>query len=536
MVVIRENISDLKRRFGDNAPDELIWFSGIIGFSIDVSSDAVKIELNPDRPDLYSFSTMFDAIRIFKNPESLSVMAFKPPAISLHVSEKALGLRRYILCFWANGSTLGDRFNEIIDYQEKLHQTIGKNRSKFAIGIHDLRKLKTPFRYISAGLNDISFTTYDEKVTGTPGDILNNHELGKEFRHLIPDMNYVPLILDSNDNVLSMPPIVNGNASKISEMTSDLFIDITGNDWPSTRSAYYLLANYLGSVGFKLHRVEQDGGYKKELLAYNDRKVFIPRAEAENVLGTRLTDTETMGALKRMGYIVEKNPRGFSVFVKGSRIDVMGAVDVIEDIGKAYGYDNIASRKPQLSTVGSASKESEWKENIRDLLVGFGLQEIQTFFLSPSSYYQGVSYSGDVEVLNPKSLEYSIPRDRLIFGMLDFFKLNKRRKLPQETFEIGKVVIHMNEKTHLCIGITNSKAGFSEIKRIVDPFLSRLNIQRADIAQTSCYGFIQGRTGSLSVDGKEIGIIGEIHPALLEKFELTNPVAMAELNLDAIIQ
>ncbi|MCW6168716.1 MAG: phenylalanine--tRNA ligase subunit beta [Thermoplasmatales archaeon] len=536
MVVIREDISDLKRRFGENASNELTWFSGIIGFSIDVTSDAIKIELNPDRPDLYSFSTMFDAIRTFKNPENLSGIAMKPPPVSLHVSDKALKLRRYILCFWANGSTLGDRFNEIIDYQEKLHQTIGKNRSKFAIGIHDLRNLKPPFRYISAGLNEISFTTYDEKITGTPEDILNGHELGKEFGHLIPDRDYVPLILDSDDNVLSMPPIVNGNASKISEMTSDIFVDITGNDWPSTRSAYYLVANYLNSIGFKLHKAEQDGGYRKDLHTYNDRKVLISRAEVEGVLGTRLTNTETSSALKRMGYVVEENPRGFSVFVKGSRIDVMGPVDVIEDIGKAYGYDNIASRKPQLSTIGSTSKESEWKDGIRELLVGFGLQEIQTFFLSPSVYYQGVNYYGDVEVINPKSLDYSIPRDRLIFGMLDFFRLNKRRKLPQETFEIGKVVIHMGEKTHLCIGLTNSKAGFSEIKRIVDPFLSRLNIQRTDITQTSYYGFIQGRTGSLSVGGKEIGLIGEIHPALLEKFELVNPVAMAELDLDSIIQ
>ncbi len=536
MVVIREDVSTLIGKFGKNATDELEWFSGIIGFSVELNQGVERIELNPDRPDLYSFSTLFEAINIFKKRKESTPIEFNDPLISLHVSDDVLKLRKFILCFSASGDALSANFHEIIDYQEKLHQTIGKDRVKFAIGIHDLKDLKPPFRYVSMGVNDIKFTTYDGKLSGSPSEILSRHELGLEYSHLISDKNHVPLILDSTGNVLSMPPIVNGYVSRISETAKDIFVDITGDDWISVRSAFYLIANYLKSIGFTLHKVKQNLGYRNDLLRYNNRKIIVPMEQINDVLGVDLPISTIENSLTEMGYFVSRNRRGVSVSVKGSRSDVMGQVDVIEDVGKAYGYDRIPNAMPDLGTIGQVSRISTREDYIRSVLIGMGLQEIYTFFLEPSSYYVGADYHGNVEIVNPKSLDFSIPRDRLMFGLLDFFRLNKRRKLPQEIFEIGKVVIDLNEKLHLCVGITNSRASFSDIKKIVEPFLSRLNLSMTVKSVSDLYGFVEGRTGSVIVDGKDVGIIGEIHPALLEKFELVNPVAIVEFDLDSLKQ
>jgi len=534
MVVIREHYDALIKKYGKEAVPDLEWFSGIIGFSIDTGQDTVKVELNPDRPDLYSFSTIFSAIDMFRNKKNHRFLEFQDPLMSLHVSKDVLKLRSFILCFSAHGNELSDNFHEIIDYQEKLHQTVGKNRVKFAIGIHDLKTLKPPFRYVSMDRDGIRFTTYDGKITGTPSEILEKHELGAEYSHLIRDNNRVPLILDSVGNVLSMPPVINGSVSRISESTREIFVDITGDDWVSIRSAYYLLANYLRSIGFTVHSVKQDLGFRKDLSRYNKRKIMLPLSEVREILGIEIPTHSVENLLERMGYLVSHSERSFSVLVPGSRIDVMGPVDVIEDVGKAYGYDNVPGRKPELGTIGTVSRTSVWEDSIRTVLVGMGLQEIDTFFLQPSSYYEDVNYLGSVEIINPKSIDFSVPRDRLLFGMLDFFRFNKRRKLPQEIFEIGKVVIDLTEKRHLCIGITNSKAGFSDIKRIIEPFFARLNVSVTVKSSKGMSSFIPGRVGSLIVDGKDVGIMGEIHPELLEKFELPNPVAVAEIDLDRL--
>ena len=228
MVVIREDKSAIERRFSPGSVERWIRFSKIIGYSVEAGGE-IKIELNPDRPDLFSFETLDAASRIYFDGAQVREITFRKIEDPIIIKESALKLRRHFAAFIADGIVLGDHFKSLIDFQEKMHDTIGKQRKKVSIGLHDMRRITFPVRYEAIPSKEIRFTTFDG-MSGTAFDILEKHPKGIEFSSLLPGKEEVPLIIDSEGGVLSMPPIVNGNKSVVSEETEKLLVDITGTD------------------------------------------------------------------------------------------------------------------------------------------------------------------------------------------------------------------------------------------------------------------------------------------------------------------
>ena len=243
MVVIKEDRSAIERRFSPDSVERWKRFSKIIGYSVE-TGDEVKIELNPDRPDLFSFETLDAASRIYFEDSQAREITFRKINSPVIIKDSALKLRRHFAAFTADGIVLGDHFKSLIDFQEKIHDTIGKQRKKVSIGLHDVKKIVFPIRYEAVPARDIRFTTFDG-ISGSAYDILEKHPKGIEFSLLLPGKEEVPLILDSEGGVLSMPPIVNGNKSIVSEKTEKLLVDITGTDKTAVKAAYYMLSNFL---------------------------------------------------------------------------------------------------------------------------------------------------------------------------------------------------------------------------------------------------------------------------------------------------
>lgn len=528
MVVIKDNKNNIINDIGRNYYDKLYDYSKIIGYSIE-DDDELKIEFNPDRPDLYSFFALRENMKIFYDNNYRIKGILNNSDIKIIPDKSVLNERPYLLSFIAEGKSIDNKFNHIIDYQERLHDVIGKNRKKVAIGIHDLDNIKPPFKYTMVKSKNLKFTTYDN-YTGTAYDILNNHLKGMEYKNIIKSKNYVPVIFDSNNDVMSMPPVVNGIKSKVSNKTSRFFFDITGIDFNAVRSAFYLFAYEMSYLGYK---ISAPLNYINDIKNYDFREIYINEKEIKNLMGFVPDDIVTL--LRKMGYRCEISDYGYKINVPGNRIDVMGPVDIIEDIAKAYGYDNINEKKLNIYNAGKSNKKNDDINIIKNILISINYQEIKTFVLSSNEFYNKLNYSGEVSIENPKSMDYSVIRDRLYPGMLNFIKINKRNGLPVKIFEIGDVLIHGKQETDLCIIYNNSKAVYSDIYQVLNYLNARSIDKKIIVKENKNYEIIEGRGGDIEIDDDIIGIIGEMDPCILSNFEIMAPLSFLEINIDKFL-
>lgn len=534
--MIRRPLSEISHFFGESYLNRLKMFSGVVGYGLDID-DEVKVELNPDRLDLASFHSLERAMNLYyEGRESPLTLTWTDMQL-LHVGKDALGLRPFILCFVAEGSSLGEKVQDLIDFQERIHSSIGKDRKKVSIGLHDMDKIHPPLTYVTARQEELSFTTYDG-FQGTIREIISGHPKGMLYGVLIGSSDLAPVILDSEGSVLSVPPIVNGNHSLVDPGTSKLFVDITGTDFRALRDSFYLLAGELSSYGFTISVPYLDipRSRKRHLMAFHNRSVRVSRREIKEVLGREAVSADPVPALARMGLSAIPEGGGFIVTVPGNRIDIMGAVDIIEDYAKSSGFDAIPELEPQIATAGEVLASTRKAETLRGLGIGMGFQEIMTFVVTSSKHYNNREYSGGVSIINPKSVDNSVIRDRLYLNTLEFFSNNKNRGYPQRVFEIGKVVVNTEEEPRLCFGLTGSRASINDARKYAEYVLSRVSRTSISYQPATSGDFIDGRYVLVSLGSVEAGFMGEVHPSVLQEFDLQMPVAFVEFRVDKLMQ
>lgn len=533
MVVIKDTKSSLVKNYGKSFIKNLTEFSEVIGYTIEEDGNELKVEFNPDRPDLFSFPALREAMKCFYDRDYWINRESSISEVEFRISGNVRKIRKYAIAFIASGRPIEGSLEGLIDYQERIHDNLGKNRVKVSIGLHDLDKLKPPFEYRAVKSDSIEFTTYDGTVTGTAKRILKEHPKGVEFGKLIESDTEVPVILDSDGGVLSMPPVINGLKSKVDEKTRRFFVDITGNDRKAARDAYFLLLYEFQNIGYTVYPASVTGGAFTEIGAdgYDGREINLSSDEMKRITGMDPSQKNTIELLRRMGYMAEPSSAWISVKVPGNRVDVMGQVDVIEDVVKAYGLSRIREKRMDLPLIGTPNRSNDFSSLLRDAMIGIGLQEVRTFVVSSSSHYRHFQYVGGIEIRNPKSLDYSVIRDRLHINILELLRINKRRPLPHRVFEIGEVYSNGEQETRFCAVIMDSKASYSSIKQVLDYAATRLGIGSIEIRQKKQEGFIEGRAGSIFFNGKPVGIIGEVDPDVLVRYDLNAPVAALELNL-----
>ncbi|WP_337860979.1 phenylalanine--tRNA ligase subunit beta [Ferroplasma sp.] len=525
MVVIKDEKQNLINDIGATYYSKLNDFAGIIGYSIEENDNELKIEFNPDRPDLFSFYALKCNMKIFYDGNYRIKPVLGRSDTLLHADASSKAERPYAMSFFAHGKKLGKYYSHIIDYQEKLHENIGKSRKKMAIGIHDLDNISPPFNFTMKNKETLEFTTYDN-FHGTAKEILEKHDKGKEFKKLISSDKMVPVILDKDNDVLSMPPIINGIKSRISENTSRLFFDITGTDYNAVLSAMYLFAYEMYYLGYEVS-ISDDN---KEAIQYDWREIELTHREIQKLMGIEPENSTIL--LRKMGYRCDVMSGGYSVYVPGNRVDVMGPVDVIEDIAKAYGYGNIQLQPLNTGGTGTPFSFNEDENIIKDILISINYQEVRTFVLNSGEFYRNTEYSGEVSIANPKSLEYSVIRDKLFPGMMNLLAINKRRKLPLKIFEAGDVVVSGKQENHLSVIYSSSKASYSDIYGVLEYLMHRTVNVDTKVLQGNHKEIIAGRGGDIIANNMNLGIIGEMSPLLLQDFGIQNPVAFLEINLD----
>jgi len=514
-----------------------------------IDNDKIKIDIkDTNRPDLWSVEGIAREIKSrITNDTGLPEYSVLSSPIVIKVDEKVNKIRPLTACGVVKNLNIDENIlSQIIQLQEKVAGTFGRNRKEVAIGIYDLDKIKPPIKYTIVKPDEIKFVPLDYESELTPKQILAEHEKGKEFGHLLKDCKEYPIFIDSDNNVLSMPPIINSNYSgKVTEKTKNLFIECTGFQFKFLFTALNVMVTALADRGGIIESVKII--YPNNSIITPDlapKKTFVDVDYINKISGLNLTKKEICTLLEQARYKPELKGNKIELLYPSYRQDILHQRDIVEDVIISFGYNKITPTIPKLPTVGSIDKLEQFSNTLSEIMIGFGLQEIMSYILTnKKNLFDKMRLEQEkvVEILNPISMNFNVFRTWLLPGLLEFLSRNKHVDYPQGIFEIGDVVLIDEEKEtrtrdvrKIACAITNNKVNYSEASSILDALLKNINVNYK-LKKTEHKSFIQGRCAKVLINNKEIGIIGEFCPKVLENFNLETPVAGFELDLESLL-
>ncbi len=270
MPVITFKYQDLKDLGIDMEKDELIDTLPMMSSDIeDFDDEEIKVEFFPNRPDNLSVEGVARSFKGFIGQEvGFPDYKVEESGEYVTVDEEVAAIRPYIgFAKIDNVDFSGDKLKYIMDFQENLHWVIGRDRKKVAIGIHNADVVNGPFKYIATPKDANAFVPLEKDSEMTPDEILTEHDKGKDYAHLIEDFDKYPLILDKDDNVLSMPPIINGELTKIKEDTHNIIVDVTGTDEKAVNQSLNIICSSFAEVGGQIKSME---------VKYEDKTIVTP--------------------------------------------------------------------------------------------------------------------------------------------------------------------------------------------------------------------------------------------------------------------
>ncbi len=503
-----------------------------------VEDDHIDVEFFPNRPDLYSVEGVARALRGFLDIErGYKHYEVKKGDWKIFVDHSVLEIRPRIAGCVVRGLEISDEvIRSLMDMQEDLHWTIGRNRRRMAIGVHDLSKIEFPLTYKAVD-STFSFVPLDSDRVMTIEEILREHPKGRQFAFILEGKERYPVIIDAKGDAISFPPIINAEKTRVTEETRDLFIDVTGFD-ENVDKALNILSTMLADRGGTVESVEVVYPDRTEVTPdLNPRKMRVSKSEIYGLLGFKPSDDDIKIALERMRFGVEVKEDYVEVLIPPYRADIMHEWDIIEDIAIGYGYDRINPEYPKTVSIGSTHPWNDLRDVVKDIMVGLGFLEVITFTLTSEKvqydYMRRVRpdpWKYYVPLMHPLTEEHTIVRTDILPKLLEVLSRNKHHPMPQKIFEVGDAVIGMKNRLRLAACITHSKANFAEIRSVVQAVMRELDL-KWDVKESEDPAFIEGRRADIIVNGRKIGVFGEIHPEVLERFELVNPVAAFEIDL-----
>lgn len=550
MPTIEVSHKDMCRLVGRNIPLKTLQENDILyakGEVETVKGDLLKIDIkDTNRPDLWSAEGIAREIKGRYASSGLPLYTVKKSSVRVHVDSKVRKVRPKTVAAVVRGLRLTkDALSQMIQLQEKVALTFGRNRREVAIGVYDLDRISPPIRYTTVKPDGIRFVPLDFDKPLTPKQILEQHPKGREFGHLLEGKKEYPIFLDANNKVLSVPPIINSaDSGRVSKGTKDVFIECSGFDFrflvPSLNAVVVALADRGGSI----ESVE---------VSYPGKTIFTPdlrpkKAKIEieyinKISGLSLTSHEMLKLLKKARYSPSLKGRSIEVLYPAYRQDIMHPRDIVEDVLISYGYNRIEPLPPKLATTGSSSELARRTETISDIMIGLGLQEVMTYILtSKDSLFQKMNLPDQqaVEIENPISMNWNVFRNWLLPNLLDFLSKNKHVDYPQRIFEIGDCILpdprretRSQDKREVAVAITDVAVHYEGVSSLLDAFLTSLGVSYS-LQPTTHPSFLKGRVAEIVVKGKGRGMVGEINPKVLQSWGLEKPVAAFEIDLSVL--
>lgn len=525
------------------------WLPWIGTDTEEIGQDYVKIEYNPNRVDFCSYTGVARAFQgIMGWKTSLPQFTVTPGNIQLTVDKSVSEVRPYVVSAIVRGLNIDhDLIRELMEMQEALHWMIGRDRKKASIGVHNLDAVKPPFSYITCSPEEIKFIPLDKNEEMTLQDVLEKHEKGIAYRNEVDFASRYPLIIDSNGDVLSFPPIINGELTRVVETTKNLFIDVTGTELNAIQRSLYVLVTALADMGANIESVNVK--YPENLLITPDltpQKMKLHVKYSNERLGVNFSDKQTIEALEHSRLGARTIEQGvLEVLIPSYRTDILHEIDLVEEVAIGYGVYKLKPTKPTSVTTGKSHKMSIITSYVRRIMVGLGFTEALNFILTNEiDHYKKMRKKPKnlVKLANPVSTDYSIIRTELLPSLLKNLAVSKHHAFPQKMFEVSDVITlnensetYTERKIHLAAVSSHPSANFTEIKSILESLLRNLNCKDWTIEVKTDESFIQGRSVKILIKNVELGIVGEIHPEVLNNFELENPTCAFELDLQDLV-
>lgn len=506
-----------------------------------VGEEEIEIEIFPNRPDLISYQGFKRGFLAFLGKKTgLKEYKLNKPEkdYTLIIDSSVKSVWPYAVCAIVKGLKLdNEKIKEIIDIQEKLTSTIGRNRKKMGLGIYPLEKIKLPITYKAIEPDLIKFIPLEMEKEMNALQILQRHPTGREYAHILSGKTQFPVFVDANNQILSMPPIINSHTTgKITENTKDAFVECTGTDLETLQKTLNIFTTTLAEMGGKIYQMTIKD--KKTLVTPNltSSKERISLQNAEKLIGISLKEKEMKNFLERMGH----NYKNGEAEVGAWRTDILHEVDLIEDIAIAYGYDKLIPEIPEIADIGEENSNETIKRKISQILNGTGLIEISNYHLTnKKNQFERMGIPEKKEgvfiELEKSKTDYNILRKDLTHYLLKILSENVDSEYPQKIFEIGKIFETENsEKEKLCIALAPSN--FTELKQILE-YLFRMLDKKISIEEIDNFPnwFIDGRIAKIKIENKEMGYLGEIHPRILKNWKIKMPVALLEIDLSEIL-
>jgi phenylalanyl-tRNA synthetase beta chain len=524
--------------------------------------EVIRMELLAVRPDMFDPGGLARTLRGYLGSErGLREYALAPPVARVTVDPTVatdVCPRPAIACAVVRGIALDDDIiKEVMNLQENLHWALGRDRKHASIGVYDLDRVQLPeLTYRAVGPEELSFVPlgYDPDAEGssiTPKKILEEHPKGTEYAGLLENHQKYPLLADGQGGVLSMPPIINSENTRVTDSTKNFFIDVTG-------SGRRLVGRTLNVLVTSLVELCPDIVVEQVTIAYADGETVTPDftpqavtlgvADTGRLLGIDVDADALTDLLERMGHDVKPDGEdALSVSVPAYRNDILHPRDLMEDAAIAYGYHNITPVLVPTMTVGGERAVEGVSRVARQTLCGLGYLEVMTLQLTcEERCYDALRLERDpnhAAVSHPISNEQTLLRPTLGPGLLDTLTVNAHREYPQQIFEVGEVTELADtdtgavERRRVAGAVIGEKMGVTEVRAAAEAVLREfgwsVRTVNAELPQ-----FLSGRGARIVAiqDGteREVGELGELHPEVLDAFKLRHPAAYFELDLTTL--
>lgn len=515
-------------------------------------SQVIRLDLLAARPDLFDVGGIARALKGYLGQvEGLPEYHVSPSPVTVKIDpsvDDGKCRRPFIRCAVLEVPPVNDvLLVSLMKLQEALHWGVGRDRKLASIGVYDLDTITAPISYTTIDPDKDTFEPLGrpgEKMTGR--QILEKHPKGIGYARLLADHQRYPVLKDSRGVVLSMPPIINSESTKVKLGSTRLFVDVTGISLAAVVKSLDTFVSSLMELGGKAFSVEiiEKDGQKLTSPDLSARSMDIDLAAAKRWLGLPLDSKSLVTSLRRMRLDAAPVPQSstkFTVRYPALRTDFKHMVDVFEDLAIGYGYKNIQPRFVSQATIGQPRPEDEESELVRSVLLGLGYSEIMSLPMTTEElHYEKFRLPVPQHyprIANPKLKAMTVVRSHLMTGLLEHLRENRRAPLPLRFFELDNVTLldakaetGGREERHLCVVEMGKEASYASVRSLVDSLLREMKLS-GTFAAVDNPSFIPGRVAKLTTEGEISGVLGELHPEVLVNYGLDYPVALAEVRV-----
>lgn len=552
----------LRKFFPGIKVDKVLEILPFVGLDIEGMEDnIIRVEYNPNRPDFSSDYGIARALRGLLEIET-GMPKFKLAGKSkciIKVDRQLKKIRPYVVALVAkNGRLDNETIKQLIVMQEDLHNGIGRRRKKTSIGIHNLDAVHFPLTYKTVD-GSYSFVPLGETSSRSINEIIKESEIGRQYGPILQGLNRYPVIIDDTGTIISLPPIINGQTTKVDSQCHNLFVEVTATDSKAAEDTLAIIASTLYDAGFKIMTVtirrqedKDDRKITEETPTMDPKKITVSLDYINGILGLKLDIKQAITCIRksRLDAKIIKNNNNkktttITCTVPRYRIDITHPIDIAEEVAIGYGIYNIEPTFPASNTAGEKNLLSNYFNAIRETMTGIAMIEVLNFSLTSKEIeYDSFQLTQRKEMLlsvdGSKSSEHEILRESLIPSLLEALSRNVHEEYPQKLFEIGKTFHQESTRESIIepwnIGavVAHGEAGYTEIKSIMQALLKTCFGKDVVTKATKNRYYIDGRCSEIVVDNKIIGTIGEITPLALENFKLRVPVTAFEINLSLL--